>query len=161
MAKEMFAVPNTRVFICCDGCVWPKGSLSDLMDICIWIGTLSIVHWYGTSATMCTNITYTIKITAMAHIHYSDYFMHKIIVSASNQSNVALIGMEAYNSPLKLERYYITCLMRFGVLSLAKLTSYCGILGCLRSMDSLLAPPKEVKLHLVETHLSPEVILEQ
>ena len=25
----------------------------------LWIGTLSIVHWCGTSATMCTNITYT------------------------------------------------------------------------------------------------------
>ena len=97
----------------------------------LWIGTLSIVHWYGNLATMCTDFTYTIKITAMTHIHSSNYFLHKVIVTASNQSNVALIGMEVYNSPLKLERYYIMCLMRFGVLSLAKLTSYCDILGCL------------------------------
>ena len=33
----------------------------------LWIGTLSIVHWCGTSATMCSDITYTIKITAMTH----------------------------------------------------------------------------------------------
>ena len=80
----------------------------------LWIGTLSIVHWYGTSATVCTNITYTMKITAMAHVHYS---CTKIIVATSNQSNAALIVTEVYNSALKFERYYITCFMRFGVLS--------------------------------------------
>ena len=94
-----------------------------------------IMDWYikhstfGTSATMCTNITYTMKINIFIIQIIS---CTKIIVAASNQSNIALIGMEVYNSPLKFERYYITCLMRFGVLlSLGQLTSYCGILGCL------------------------------
>ena len=116
---------------------------------CMYIYVHSYIHKYMYKYThiyihTCIHALtciHTYIICLLAHVHYSNGFMHKhyyIIVAPSNLSFIGSIGMEVYRSLLKSQRDCIHTLWKYVILKLWFFHSFCIVQDKLSSIIQII-----------------------